>query len=240
MNKFHDFFFNNKNTFLISKWHHYFEIYERHFKPFLDKNPKILEIGTNEGGGAELLNYYFDNQCQIVTFDINSKGSAVEKYPNIKFLNGDQTDINFLNSIKEKYKTFDIIIDDGSHVSNDQKTTFKSLYYCLSDNGVYLIEDVHTSYWKNFNGGVKKETNFIEFTKKLIDKLNTWHWQEPFTKNDLLFCENTHSIHYYDSIVVFEKQKRLHKPICEWRSPKGIKTNQWDDNANWKSNLKQD
>lgn len=238
MNKFKTFFVNNHNTLSISKWQHYFEIYERHFNKFQNTYPTILEIGTNDGGGVEMFNYYFDGKCDIITFDINNRGKTLEeKYKNIKFLQGSQTDIDFLNIIKQQVLKYDIIIDDGGHSMEQQITAFKELYYHLSDNGVYLIEDVHTSYWPDYLGGVGKNNTFIEFTKKLIDKLNVWHWQEEFTSNDLLFCKNTDSIHYYDSIIVFERRKETNKPQCEIKSPIKEDNRIWDDNKNWKNRM---
>ena len=40
----------------------------------------------------------------------------------------------------------DIIIDDGSHVDDDQAISFKALWPHLEPGGVYLIEDCHDHY----------------------------------------------------------------------------------------------
>ena len=45
---------------------------------------------------------------------------------------------------------------------------------------------------------------YIQFTKKLIDKLNAYHSEEHKLQVDQ-FTKTTKSIHYYDSIVVIEK-----------------------------------
>jgi hypothetical protein len=79
-------------------------------------------------------------------------------------------------------------------------------------------------------------TNFIEFCKRFIDKLNTWHWQQPFTKKDLNFCKTTNSIHYYDSIVVFEKRPEAEKPLCEEKRELNSGNRIWDDNKDWENN----
>jgi len=237
MNRCKEFFKNNLNIVPISKWHHYFDIYDRHFFKYKNTNPTILEIGTYYGGGSEMLNYYFENKCNIVTIDVDIPldFTVMKKHENIKFFQGNQTDIVFLNELKSKYNSFDIIIDDGGHSMKDQIISFKNLYYHLSDNGTYLIEDVHTSYWPSYGGGVEKSNTFIEFTKKLIDRLNVWHWQQPFLQEDLIFCKKTDSIHYHDSIIVIEKRPETNKPICEG---KGFNGRIWDDNANWLNNLK--
>jgi hypothetical protein len=43
---------------------------------------------------------------------------------------------------------------------------------------VYLVEDLHTAYWDEFGGGLKKEGTFIEFCKGLIDELNAYWVRE--------------------------------------------------------------
>jgi hypothetical protein len=239
MNRFEEFFRSNNNSASISKWSHYFDIYERHLSKYINLSPVILEIGTNEGGGSEMFNYYFNGNCKIVTFDINdSLNSNMKKYNNIKFLQGSQTDMIFLTDLIHVHGKFDIILDDGGHGMDMQIASFNKLYPDLSDNGTYMVEDVHTSYWSGYNGGVGKSGTFIEYTKSLIDKLNVWHWQQTFSQNDLDFCQHTASIHYYDSIVVIEKRQRTDKPLCKGKQANGMNGRIWDDNSGWKNNLK--
>ncbi len=47
---------------------------------------------------------------------------------------------------------FDIILDDGGHTMKQQITSFKILYPFVKKGGIYIIEDLHTSYWKNAFG----------------------------------------------------------------------------------------
>lgn len=37
-----------------------------------------------------------------------------------------------------------------------QIITFEEMYDFVKDDGVYLCEDLHTSYWKSFGGGYAK------------------------------------------------------------------------------------
>ena len=239
MNRFEEFFRSNNNSASISKWSHYFNIYERHFSKYKDSSSKILEIGTNEGGGTEMFNYYFEGKCDIVTFDINdSLNSNMKKYDNIKFLQGSQTDIPFLSTLKFLFGKYDIILDDGGHGMDMQITSFNELYPYLSDNGTYMVEDVHTSYWSGYNGGVGRHGTFMEFMKTKVDRLNTWHWQQPFTNDDFEFCQKTASIHFYDSVVVVEKRPATDKPLCQGKQMNGTNARTWDDNVGWKNNLK--
>jgi hypothetical protein len=82
-------------------------------------------------------------------------------------------------------------------------------YPSVSRNGVYVVEDLHTAYWEEYEGGLKRKGSFIEYCKDLIDELNADHTRgavqpTPFTLSTL-------SMHFYDSIVVFEKGRHTIK-----------------------------
>ena len=87
-----------------------------------------------------------------------------------------------------------------------QIITFEEMYAHLKDGGVYLCEDLHTSYWPgHFGGGYRDPNTFIEYSKRLIDQLNAWYSQEMgFAVDD--FTRSAFSLHYYDSILVIEKR----------------------------------
>jgi len=87
---------------------------------------------------------------------------------------------------------------------SQQITTFEELYPHLTPDGVFLTEDVHTSYWANYGGGYHKPGTFMEYAKGLTDQLNAWHSREDDFAVDE-FTRTTRSMHFYDSIVVFER-----------------------------------
>jgi 23S rRNA U2552 (ribose-2'-O)-methylase RlmE/FtsJ len=91
----------------------YLPLYDLFFDEFKNKKINILEIGIDKGYSLKLWSKYF-KKAKIVGIDINKIDL---KYQNVELFFGDQTDINFLSKIISKYKKFDIIIDDGSHVS---------------------------------------------------------------------------------------------------------------------------
>ena len=209
MNKFEDFFYNVEKKRVIDKWTHYFEIYNTHFKRFQNKCPVILEIGVAGGGSLDMWNYYFDNTCTIYGIDINENCKQFEK-ENVKIFIGDQGDHTFWeNNFKDIY--FDIVIDDGGHFMHQQIITFEYMYPFVKENGVYLCEDTHTSYWKEWGGGT--QSSFINYTKQFADKLHAYH-----NGMDTSFRDSTFSITYYDSVVVFEK-KRTAPPISKIMYP---------------------
>ena len=207
MDPFSDFFFNKPKKFAVHKWHHYFEIYDRHFSKFKGKNPVIVEIGVQNGGSIEMWNDYFKGECTIYGIDINTDCKNIENsFKNVKILIGDQNDDTFLNSIKSEIPQIDILIDDGSHINSHIIKTFEYLYNNISMGGVYFIEDVHTSYWNEYGGGNKRAGTIIEYSKNLIDNLNSKHIRE---QSDNSFSNITDSLHFYDSIIIIEKRKAL-------------------------------
>jgi hypothetical protein len=198
----HEYFLKN-NGKLIHKWIHYFDIYERHFRRFVGEEMLIIEIGVFEGGSIQMWKEYFGEKATIVGIDIDPNCKQYEDTSRNIFVEiGSQSDTEFLKSIIEKYGRPDILLDDGSHNQSDIITSFENLYYQVKDDGVYFVEDLHTAYWPQYEGGLKLETTFIEYAKNKIDQLNG-NWFENGL-ND--FTKLTQSISAYDSIVVFEKR----------------------------------
>lgn len=70
-----------------------------------------------------------------------------------------------VNMISEGSTFFDIIIDDGSHVSSDIIRTFALYFPKLKSGGTYIIEDLHASYWESHQGALNYSFSSIEFLK---------------------------------------------------------------------------
>jgi 23S rRNA U2552 (ribose-2'-O)-methylase RlmE/FtsJ len=211
MNKLENYFFNKKKKLPVHKWHHYFEIYDNHFSRFLNKNPNILEIGVEKGGSLEMWNYYFDGKCNIYGIDIDETCLEVPNQlgvSNIQIDIGDQEDRNFWKQYLKDKPKFDIVIEDGGHTMKQQIVTFEELYDHVDESGIYLCEDLHTSYWDlHYSGGYKKPDTFVEYSKNFIDGINSQHITDQTEGLDKFkkIRETTKSIHYYDSVIVLEK-----------------------------------
>jgi hypothetical protein len=205
MNDLEKYFRENKGR-LIHKWIHYFDIYDRHFSRFKNKEITILEIGVSHGGSLQMWKEYFGPKAKIYGIDINPLCKDLEE-DNIKIFIGSQSDPDFLKEVKKSIPKIDILIDDGGHTMEQQIVSYEVLFDHVLDNGVYLCEDLHTSYWPKFGGGYKKEGSFIEYSKDFIDQLNAYHSkQSGLEVSD--FTKSVDSIHYYDSMLVIEKKKK--------------------------------
>jgi hypothetical protein len=100
----------------------------------------------------------------------------------------------------------DILIDDGGHTMQQQIATYEELFPHIDPNGVYLCEDLHTSYWPEYGGGYNHRGTFVEYSKKFIDHINAWHATEGSQLQVTEFTKSAYSLHYYDSVLVIERR----------------------------------
>jgi cephalosporin hydroxylase len=196
--------FLNHQGRIIHKWVHYFPIYERHFQRYVNRPMTLIEIGCGEGGSLQLWKQYFGPYARIVGLDIRPECKNFEE-DQIHVRIGDQSDEGFLSSVIREFGPAQIILDDGSHQMTHIVTSFRSLYPTMAADGVYLVEDLHTAYWDEYGGGLRKPGSFVELCKDLIDELNAEHTRGLVGETD--FSKATLSMHFYDSIVAFERGK---------------------------------
>jgi hypothetical protein len=187
---------------LIHKWKHYFPIYERHFREFVYKPVTFIEIGCGRGGSLQMWKRYLGPHARIVGIDILPECKGFEE-DQIEIRIGAQQDLQFLENVIAEFGAPDIVLDDGSHVMSHVIASFQFLYPRVAKNGVYMVEDLHTAYWEEYEGGLRKPTTFIELSKNLLDELNADHSRGALVPTE--FTQTTLSMHFYDSVVVFEK-----------------------------------
>lgn len=130
--------------------HGYIPYYEKH----MPNSPEsLLEIGCFKGASLKMWKEYYTDKTKISTIDLfgGAENISHEEIGNfgIKAYKGSQSDVKFLYGINEQ---FDVIIDDGSHNSDDQLISFKHLFINnLKPGGVYVVEDLHccneSFYW---------------------------------------------------------------------------------------------
>lgn len=195
------------------KWVHYFDVYDRCISDFVAERTRrglteplrMLEIGVWRGGSLELWREFLGDEAVIFGVDIdpdsaNLSGDIAE----VRI--GSQTDEAFMRGVLQDMGGVDVIVDDGSHRSQDVLKTLRFLYPALAFPGLYIIEDLHTSYWADWGGGFKSKRSSLEQLKSLVDVLHS-----PYTDAhvDQFGLGLTHSclkgVHFYDSMIVLEK-----------------------------------
>jgi hypothetical protein len=169
---------NSKSGKVSDKWEAYFPIYERLFTPIREENISILEIGVQNGGSLEVWGGYFGKATKIVGCDIEPMcGKLNYSDSRIKVVVGDANLEPTKASILMHSKDFDIIIDDGSHISKDIVASFISYFPVLNPGGLYVIEDTHALYRRVQGGGVLCKNSAYEFFKLCIELTNIECWQ---------------------------------------------------------------
>lgn len=217
-------FQNKKHGNCDKKPINYFDVYESHFEHLRNESLNMLEIGVRWGGSVWGWRNYFPN-ANIIGMDVdpNSMQYGNDDPKNgVKLYLGDQCDSKLLNTINNSHGPFDIIIDDGGHTMEQQLSTFDVMWPLLKNGGVYVIEDIHTSYWPKWGGGYNKQTTFIEFLKKLIDNINFYYHKisprSEHAKNskEVTYLDTSiYSLHIYDSLAIIQKLERSKDPIAE-------------------------
>lgn len=190
---------------VVHKWHHYLPLYDRYFKPFRDREKpvRLLEIGIADGGSLQLWRGYFGQTAVIFGVDINPLCAAFDGEDGNRVCIGSQADAGFLQSVVTEMGGIDIVIDDGSHIGSLTRASFDILFPLLSERGLYVVEDLHTSYWRNFGGGYHAKSGFIGVFKQLIDDMH--HWYHPNGQIIKAARDMIGAIHVHDSIVFLDK-----------------------------------
>ena len=209
MNDLQQYFQTNEDR-LIDKWSHYFEVYDQYFSKYRDKEIVILEIGVFQGGSLQMWKNYFGPKAKIYGVDINPNCKELEE-ENIEIFIGSQCDRSFLKNLKQQIPPVDILIDDGGHTMQQQIITFEELFGHVKENGLYLCEDTHTSYQIMYGGGHRRRGTFIEYSKNFIDYINAYFSEQSSLKVSN-FTQVVKAVHYYDSMVIIEKEPR-EKPV---------------------------
>ena len=192
----------------------FLDIYEKYFEPLREKKLNIHEIGVDKGDSIRLWNEYFFNS-KICGLDIEKKDFNIN---DVEIYQGDQNDNTLLNKIVNKYGKFDIIIDDGSHISKHIINSFNYLFEHLSYNGFYIVEDLQTSYIPRYGGSrvnLIKKNSSMNFFKRLADSVNYEHFDRPFFKKTR-FDGLIKSVHFYQNIVFIfkgESKKYFHPNV---------------------------
>ncbi len=203
-----DIFATNKD-FIVHKWHHYIPLYERYFSPFRGRKIRLLEIGVSKGGSLQMWRKYFGDDAIIFGIDINPECERFNGQAGQVRI-GSQVDELFLESVVKEMGGLDIVLDDGSHLMKHIPVSLKYLFPHLSNGGIYMIEDLHTAYWKRYGGGYRVKTNFFEFLRDLVDDMHHWYHAKGLKQG--VISKDCSGIHIHDSIVVLEKSK-VYEPV---------------------------
>jgi hypothetical protein len=195
--------------------HDYLRFYEQYFSPLRKRPIILLEIGIEEGCSLAMWAEWF---ASASIYGVDSRQHSVSKALDLGLKNVcpvlcDQGDTETLVA-KLGHIKFDVIIDDGSHKSDDQIGCVAALWTCLKPGGLYFIEDLLTNYPPYYNkyfGGAPRQT-CVDWLKSLLDDLN-YHGRfngsklAPEERASLNDWERTlEFIHFYPYLAVLGKR----------------------------------
>ena len=197
------------------KWtaHNYIDIYRNLFAPLRKRRLNLLEIGVGgygdprAGGGSLRMWRTFFPRSQVFAIDIEDKRPHDER--RITTFQGSQDDERFLIDVADKIGRIDLIIDDGSHVCRHVIKSFEVLFPRLVPGGLYVVEDVQTSYQERFGGSsteLDRPGTTMNYFRGLIDGVNASEIKKispaysPSEIESMLF-----SINFYEKMIVVRK-----------------------------------
>lgn len=211
-----DIFVNSKHG-AVHKWHHYLPLYDRYFQRFRGKRIRFLEIGVAAGGSLQMWRDYLGDKAIIFGIDVDPNCAMFDgQAANVRI--GSQNDPTFLDSVIDEMGGLDVVLDDGSHQMSDITKTLSFLFPRLNDDGIYVIEDLHTAYWRGYGGGVRSSSNFLRSLSAVIQDMH--HWYHTARIRNPVIAGLCSGIHVHDSVVVLEKSV-IHKPTHSRRPPEG-------------------
>lgn len=159
------------------KWQLYLREYDRLFSSYRNEPVRMLEIGIQNGGSLDIWASYFAPGSTLIGCDINPDCAAlVYDNPAISFILGDANVPAVVEQVLQRAPVLDLIIDDGSHTSSDIVKTFTLYFRHLAESGLFVAEDLHCSYWQQYQGGLYDPYSSLSFFKRLSDVVGHQHW----------------------------------------------------------------
>lgn len=125
------------------------EVYEKLFAPFkaldmdeCEKAVRVMEIGTDGGGGLRMYQDYFP-YGMIYGIDIAPTPDAAKDQPRIMHLQADAYTTTMVNAWKQLCPSlFHVIIDDGPHTLGSQEFFVQHYPNLLTPDGIAIVEDI--------------------------------------------------------------------------------------------------
>jgi methyltransferase family protein len=138
---------------------------------------RLLEIGLYNGGSLRMWREYLPN-ATLHGIDVDSRTLAYElEIPGTRVRLVDQADARALRAfIAELGGSYDVILDDGGHTMEQQIVSFEVLFPHVVSGGIYIIEDLGTSYFIEYGGRpLGEDGTTIAHMKRLVDAVQHEH-----------------------------------------------------------------
>ncbi len=199
-----------------SSGHDYLKTYATYFEQYRHANVALIEAGVGgyeypDRGGESLRMWrdYFHNG-HIIGLDIYDKTGIIND--RMQFWRGSQDDKHLLTTImwQEHVKNADIriFIDDASHINALTIKTFEIVFtHLLKPGDFYIIEDCHTSYWKENYAGNPKPNAKGTSMKYIQDLLPQLHEDTLLPEHRIEYIAGyLEFVHFYRNLIVLRRK----------------------------------
>jgi hypothetical protein len=165
--------------------HRYMQYYSRHIGHLRFRPNIVLEIGVGgvdfeqpaPGGSLRIWRDYLV-RSDIIGIDIHQKD--VDMGRRVHFHQADQSSPEDLQKVISNLGVPNLVIDDGSHLGEDQIAAFRFLFPLMAHNSIYVIEDLSTSYYLEYRGGIPApDCSGVGLLRHLIDSVQA---RDPYFK----------------------------------------------------------
>jgi hypothetical protein len=200
--------------------HEYHKYYEQVLKPYYNSRGSIIEIGLGTGVSLPMWKNLF-KYAHIYGIDNEYENNNIDQCTIYKADQSNEEDLNRLKHLLSDKNVF-FINDDGSHIPEHQLLTFNTLFPILAEGGIYIIEDIETSYWTrgecyNYKTqyGYKHPNSIIEIFKDATDIMNReFILDKTNIPNKILHSEYIESVTFARNCIIIKKN---YNAIREYR-----------------------
>jgi capsular polysaccharide biosynthesis protein len=190
--------------------HDYLGVYERNLGHLRDRDFLLVEIGVHQGASVKMWESFF-SRARIIGVDINA---SCRRFRNdrIRIRIGDQGNPELLQSLARRRPL--VVIDDGSHQWHHQVQAFRAFWPHLPPGGVFIIEDIHTSFgrYKPVYGKAGGPTGY-DFIAEIAAGVVGSDFADPAADDFEAYCRST-----IDSLVFLRHAVIIHKK--RYRQPR--------------------
>jgi SAM-dependent methyltransferase len=175
-----------EECFVLYKLNALMDSYKNFFSSHQDFNPQnVFELGMWEGGSVALWFEILQPQ-KYVAIDLRPAEDSqyFQKYVNSRGLQNrlktywrtNQADSQRLKEIV-KYefsdRQLDLVMDDASHLYEETKSSFETLFPLVRPGGFYIIEDWAWWHWQGFEEAFSQRTPLSQLIFELVEVAGT-------------------------------------------------------------------
>lgn len=196
----------DKTKYLSIKYDSYFDAYDELLSKYRGTEITLVEVGVFNGGSLFMWREYLGPKARIIGIDLNPSAKMWEEH-GFEIHIGDQASEEFWREFFKKVGSVDVFIDDGGHTNLQQIATVHCAVEHIRDGGLLIVEDVHTSYFREF--GNPWSRSFVNFASRIVDGVNSRAF--ALKTNRERYASRVHRVSFFESIVALHINASLCK-----------------------------